>query len=131
MTTTPDYEHYGHLGVPHEPQHTAAALDAAHALTADLTRVIRNAAHHLREDGAATLDTVLATFWAGLAERHVDELRTNLADILSEHLPDDEDQDDLTADDGWHFGGVITATPDGGVVTEAGTGDDEDPVICF
>lgn len=131
MTTTPDYERYGHLGVPHEPQHTAAALDAAHALTADLTRAVRNAAHILRDYEDACMDMAIATFWANWAERRVDELRTNLADILTEHLSDDEDQDDLTEDDGWHCGGVMTATPDGVVVTEAGTGDDEELVICF
>jgi hypothetical protein len=129
----PDYERYGHLGVPLNPCHTAIALDAADALTKDLTRTVRNAAHLLRNDGAATLNTVLATFWADLAERHVDELRTKLADILSDHMldDDDEDEDDLTADDGWHHGGVMTATPDGVVVSEADPDERDELVICF
>ena len=124
-----NYERYGHLGVPMNPTHTSAALDAAHELTKDLTRNIQAVRHLLQADETVTLNTTLATFRADVAGQLIDELRTNLADLLSVFLTDDEqNEDDLTEDDGWHFGGVITATPDGGVVTEAGTGDDEDPV---
>ena len=127
-----DYERYGHLGVPLNPTHTSAALEAAHELTEDLTSNIQAIRQLLHADETATLNTALATFQADAAGQLIDELRTNLADLLSVCLTDDEqNEDDLTEDDGWHFGGVITATPDGVVVTEAGTGDDEDPVICF
>ncbi|PTX47027.1 hypothetical protein IQ03_03476 [Gemmobacter caeni] len=127
-----DYERYGHLGVPLNPTHTSAALDAAHELTEDLTSSIQAVRQLLHADETATLNTALATFQADAAGQLIDELRTNLADLLSVFLTDDEqDEDDLTEDDGWHFGGVITATPDGVVVTEAGTGDDEELVICF
>lgn len=127
-----DYEQYGHLGVPMNPQHTSAALDAAHELTKDLTSRIKAVRQLLHSDETATFNTVFAAWRAYDCERMIDELRTNLADLLSVFLTDDEqNEDDLTADDGWHFGGVITATPDGVVVTEAGTGDDEELVICF
>ncbi|RDD72938.1 hypothetical protein [Paracoccus versutus] len=129
---TPDYECYGHLGVPLNPTHTSAALDAAHELTEDLTSNIQAIRQLLHADETATLNTALATFQADTAGQLIDELRTNLADLLSVCLTDGEqNEDDLTEDDGWHFGGVITATPDGVVVTEAGAGDDEELVICF
>lgn len=127
-----NYERYGHLGVPMNPTHTSAALDVAHELTKDLTRNIQAVRHLLQADETVTLHTALAAYRNHDSERMLDELRTNLADLLSVFLTDDEqDEDDLTEDDGWHFGGVITATPDGVVVTEAGTGDDEEPVISF
>lgn len=127
-----NYERYGHLGVPMNPTHTSAALDAAHELTKDLTRNIQAVRNLLQADEIATLNTALATFQADAAGQLIDELRTKLADLLSVCLPDDEqNEDDLTEDDGWHFGGVITATPDGVVVTEAGAGDDEELVICL
>lgn len=175
-----NYERYGHLGVPMNPTHTSAALDAAHELTKDLTKNIRTVRALLHTDKTVTLNTALAAFRADAAGQLIDELRTNLADLLSVCLPEyssdidylpvgttlnlsavdladieslrktmasrmadeefeviedvfdpDHDDEDLTEDDGWHFGGVITATPDGVVVTEAGAGDDEEPVISF
>lgn len=175
-----DYERYGHLGVPLNPTHTSAALDAAHELTEDLTRTIQTLRKLLRVDETATLNTVLAAYWAHDSERMIDELRTNLADLLSVCLPSDlseidylpvgmtlnlsavdpadienlrkmsasritdeefeviedvfdpEHYDvDLTADDGWHFGGVVTATPDGVVVSQADPDERDELIICF
>lgn len=127
----PDYERYGHLGVPHEPQHTAAALDAAHDLTAKLTNTLTAVVDSLRKDDTVTTNTFFAGVWANMALQHLDDLRTNLADVLSEHMLDDDDADDLTADDGWHFGGVVTATPDGVVVSQADPDERDEMVICF
>lgn len=166
--------------MPLNPTHTSAALDAAHELTEDLTSNIQAIRQLLHADETATLNTALATFQADAAGQSIDELRTNLADLLSVCLPEyssdidylpvgttlnlsavdpadienlrktmasrmadekfeviedvfdqDHDAEDLTEDDGWHFGGVITATPDGVVVAEAVTSDDEELVICF
>lgn len=127
----PDYERYGHLGVPHETQHTAAALDAAHELTKDLTRLIQTIGELLYEDDTMSVSTVLAMHTVNVTKRHLDDILTQLADLLSEHLPDDDDQDDLTADDGWHFGGVVTATPDGVVVSESDPDERDELVIYF
>ena len=127
-----NYERYGHLGVPMNPTHTSAALDAAHELTEDLTSNIQAIRQLLHADETATLNTALATFQADAAGQLIDELRTNLADLLSVCLTDGEqNEDDLTEDDGWHFGGVITATPDGVVVSEADPDERDELVICF
>ncbi|WP_191569226.1 hypothetical protein [Paracoccus yeei] len=198
-----NYERYGHLGVPMNPTHTSAALDAAHELTKDLTKNIRTVRALLHTDKTVTLNTALAAFRADAAGQLIDELRTNLADLLSVCLPEyssdidylpvgttlnlsavdlpeyssdidylpvgttlnlsgvdladieslrktmasrmadeefeviedvfdpDHDDEDLTEDDGWHFGGVITATPDGVVVSEADPDERDELVICF